>query len=137
LRPPAFLTLDEVLAIHADQIRRYGGHRGLRDLGLLSSAVAVPRASFGGSFLHPSLTEMTAAYLFHLARNHPFVDGNKRTALASALAFLWLNGRRLEAGEDELTNLTIGVASGEVSKAEAAVLIRGHLEPVARARKHR
>ncbi|HYQ81440.1 MAG TPA: Fic family protein, partial [Anaeromyxobacteraceae bacterium] len=76
-RKPAFLTLDEVLALHADQIGRYGGSPGLRDLGLLESALAAPRATFGGEHLHGSLPEMAAAYLFHLVRNHPFVDGNK------------------------------------------------------------
>lgn len=88
---PCFLTLDEVLALHEDQIRRYGGAIGLRDAGLLSSAVATPRATFAGELLHGTLVEIAAAYLYHLARNHPFVDGNKRTALAACLAFLWLN----------------------------------------------
>jgi death-on-curing protein len=109
---PIFLTLDEVLAIHADQVRRYGGAHGVRDWGLLSSALAMPQASFGGVYLHNSLAEMAAAYLFHLARNHPFLDGNKRAALASALAFLWLNDEHLEADEDELTELVMGVAAG-------------------------
>lgn len=122
-----FLTLDEVLAIHADQIHRYGGERGLRDRGLLSSALAMPDASFGGVSFHTSLAEMAAAYLFHLARNHPFVDGNKRVALAAALAFLWINDHRLEAGDDALTDLVMGVASGRVGKAEAAVFIGDHL----------
>ena len=126
---PVFLTLDEVLAIHADQIRRYGGSHGVRDLGLLSSAVAMPQASFGGVYLHTSLAEMAAAYLFHIAQNHPFVDGNKRAALAAALAFIWLNDRRLEAGEDELTELVMGIAAGRLSKADAAVFINGHVRP--------
>ena len=126
---PVFLTLDEVLAIHADQIRRYGGSHGVRDLGLLSSALAMPQASFGGVYLHTSLAEMAAAYLFHIAQNHPFVDGNKRAALAAALAFIWLNDRRLEAGEDELTELVMGIAAGRLSKADAAVFINGHVRP--------
>jgi len=129
LAEPVFLTLDEVLAIHADQIRRYGGSHGVRDLGLLSSAVAMPQASFGGVYLHTSLAEMAAAYLFHIAQNHPFVDGNKRAALAAALAFIWLNDRRLEAGEDELTELVMGIAAGRLSKADAAVFINGHVRP--------
>lgn len=70
-----FLALDEVLALHADQIGRYGGRRGIRDVGLLQSALAVPAATFGAGFLHGSVHEMAAAYLFHLAQNHPFVDG--------------------------------------------------------------
>ena len=93
---PLFLTLDEVLGIHADQIRRYGGSSGLRDLGLLQSALAMPETTFEGEFLHGTVFEMAAAYLFHVARNHPFVDGNKRTALMCALVFLGLNGQRLD-----------------------------------------
>ncbi len=123
---PVFLALDEVLALHEDQIRRYGGSAGLRDPGLLSSAVAMPRASFGGALLHESLFEMAAAYLYHLARNHPFIDGNKRTALSAALAFLWLNDYELEAGEDELSELVLGVAEGRVSKAQVAVFFEEH-----------
>ena len=127
---PAFLTLDEVLLIHADQIRRYGGRRGIRDLALLSSALAMPEASFGGHHLHPSLAEMAAAYLFHISQNHPFVDGNKRSALAAALTFLWLNGYGLDAGDDELTEMVLGVAAGRLGKAEAAVFIRTRLRPL-------
>ena len=126
---PLFLTLDEVLAIHADQIRRYGGSHGVRDVGLLGSALAMPQASFGGVHLHTSLAEMAAAYLFHVAQNHPFLDGNKRAALAAALAFIWLDDQRLAAGEDELAELVMGIAAGRVGKADAAVFIRARLHP--------
>ena len=121
---PLFLTLDEVLGIHADQIRRYGGRLGLRDLGLLQSALAMPETTFEGEFLHGTVFEMAAAYLFHLARNHPFVDGNKRTALMSSLVFLGLNGRRLEAEPRALYELVDGVAAGSVDKAEVSVFLR-------------
>ncbi len=134
MRKPLFLTLDEVLLVHTDQIRRYGGSHGVRDLGLLSSALAMPQASFGGVCLHTSFAEMAAAYLFHIAQNHPFFDGNKRAALATALAFIWLDDQRLEAAEDELTELVMGVATGQLSKAEAAVFIGGRLRPVRRGR---
>ncbi len=87
-----FLTLAEVIDIHADQIERYGGSHGVRDMNLLSSAVATPSASFGGDYLHANIYEMAAAYAFHIAQNHPFIDGNKRAALASALVFLEMNG---------------------------------------------
>lgn len=123
---PSFLDLDEVLALHEDQIRRYGGMPGLRDLGLLSSAVAMPAATFEGEHLHEDLFAMAAAYLFHLAKNHPFVDGNKRIALAASLAFLWINGQRVEAQEDDLVDLVLGVADGSVSKAEIAVFLSRH-----------
>lgn len=84
---PVFLTLDEALDIHRDQIQRYGGSSGIRDLGLLQSALAQPQAAFAGQFLHADLIEMAAAYLFHITQNHPFVDGNKRTGTAAALVF--------------------------------------------------
>ncbi len=121
---PEFLTLDEVLGIHADQIRVYGGAGGLRDLGLLRSAIAMPEMTFDDEYLHPSVFEMAAAYLFHLTRNHPFIDGNKRAALACALVFLGLNGQRLHADPDELYSLTDGVAAGSVDKAEVSVFLR-------------
>ena len=121
---PLFLTLDEVLGIHADQIRRYGGRLGLRDLGLLQSAMAMPETTFEGEFLHGTIFEMAAAYLFHLARKHPFVDGNKRTALLSALVFLGLNGQRLDAESGALYELVDGAAAGSVDKAEVSVFLR-------------
>ena len=123
---PEFLTLDEVLGIHADQIRVYGGASGLRDLALLRSAITMPETSFDGEYLHPSVFEMAAAYLFHLARNHPFVDGNERTALMCALVFLGLNGERLRADPDDLYSLVDGAAAGEVDKAEISVFLRRH-----------
>ncbi len=126
-RRPVFLALDEVLALHADQIDRYGGGRGVRDLGLLESALAAPRSTFGRTYLHGSLPEMAAAYLFHLVRNHPFVDGNERVGLAAAIAFLGLNGRWLEADPDQVAALVLGVAACETSKSEVAEFIRGHL----------
>lgn len=121
---PLFLTLDEALGLHADQIRSYGGSSGLRDLGLLQSALAMPETSFDGEFLHGTLFEMAAAYLFHIARNHPFVDGNKRTALMCALVFLGLNSKRLDAESEALYALVDGVAAGSVDKAEVSVFLR-------------
>jgi death on curing protein len=129
MKAPTFLSLDEVLALHADQIERYGGALGVRDVGLLQSALAVPRASFGGTLLHGTAVEMAAAYLVHLVRNHPFVDGNKRTGLAAAIAFLGLNDLWLEAAADELIELVLGVAEGRISKAEVAVFLQAHIEP--------
>jgi death on curing protein len=121
-----FLTLDEVLAIHARQIEQYGGARGLRDLGALSSAIGMPRATFDGKDLHATLDEKAGAYLFHVSQAHAFVDGNKRVALASALVFLWLNDRTVRATEDEVVDLTLGVASGKVTKPEVAVFFQRH-----------
>lgn len=127
MRKPTFLTLDEVLALHADQLDRYGGSPGVRDLGLLESALAAPRATFGGELLHPTLPEQAAAYLFHVTRNHPFVDGNKRAGLAAAIAFLGLNDLWLEADPDELVALVVGVAEGRIGKAEVAVFLQKHV----------
>jgi death-on-curing protein len=118
-----------VLALHADQIARYGGRPGVRDIRLLESALAMPKAAFGGQFLHGEIFEMAAAYLFHLVQNHPFVDGNKWTGLITMLAFLGLNGRRLEADPAPLTALVQGVAAGRISKAEIAVFVRRHTPP--------
>jgi death-on-curing protein len=123
---PDFLSLEEVLVLHEDRIRRYGGTAGLRDLELLSSALGTVSASFGGEFLHGSLFEMAAAYLFHITRNHPFLDGNKRTGLAAALVFLSIHDVEIEASEDDLTELVLGVAEGRVSKAEVAVFLQRH-----------
>ena len=126
---PIFLTLDEVLALHVDQLDRYGGAPGIGDLALLESALATPAASYQGEFLHGSLYEMAAAYLFHLIKNHPFVDGNKRVALISTIVFLGFNDLALTAEPDALANLVIGVADGSVSKAEVAVFLKLNTRP--------
>jgi death-on-curing protein len=94
---PIFLHLEDVLALHARSIELFGGSLGVRDIGLLQSALAVPEASCAGELLHPTIHEMAAAYLFHLCKNHPFLDGNKRAATAAALVFLEINGWSLDA----------------------------------------
>ena len=124
MREPLFLTLAEVIEIHADQITRYGGQGGIRDLGLLESALAQPEASFAGEWLHTGPYEMAAAYAFHLCRNHPFVDGNKRTALACALVFLELNGMSLRDPQGLLKEAMLKIASGKLSKASLAIVLR-------------
>ena len=83
---PRFLTLEDVLFLHDDRIARYGGTLGIRDVGLLQSALGMPSATFSGALLHEGMPHMAAAYLFHIAKNHSFLDGNKRTALAAAIA---------------------------------------------------
>ena len=120
----SFLTLSEVIDIHADQIRRYGGSGGIRDINLLSSAVAMPFASFSGAFLHDDIFEMAAAYAFHICQNHPFVDGNKRTALASALVFLDLNGNSFRDEAGKLYEAMMSLAAGQLSKPELAKILR-------------
>jgi death-on-curing protein len=125
-----FLSLEQVLAIHADQVRRYGGGLGVRDLGLLKSALAMPQASFSGQYLHPTLHEMAAAYLFHLTQNHPFLDGNKRIGLAAAIAFLGFNDTWLESDPAELLEMVLSVARGEIGKPEIAVFLRDRCIPL-------
>lgn len=124
MKVPDFLTLTEVLEIHRDQIARYGGDDGMRDLSLLESAVAVPQASFEEEFLHPGLFDMAAAYAYHIAENQPFMDGNKRTALASALVFLVLNGVELSDPKGVLYQAMMDVAAHKVNKNQLVVLFR-------------
>jgi death-on-curing protein len=119
-----FLTLTEVLEIHRDQIARYGGTTGIRDIELLKSALGMPAATYGGEFLHTDAFEMAAAYLFHLVKNHPFLDGNKRVGAVAALVFLLLNSHNFDAPEDEFAEMVLLVARGEVDKAEVTVFIR-------------
>ncbi|MBK9304791.1 MAG: type II toxin-antitoxin system death-on-curing family toxin [bacterium] len=105
--------------IHRRLIEGFGGEPGLRDRGLLESAVAMPQAAFGGVDLHVGLSEKAAAYFFHLCANHPFVDGNKRVALAAAEVFLLINGSELAAGDLEVEELTMGAAAGRFGKDQA------------------
>jgi len=113
---PEFLSVEDVIEIRELQLARYGGADGLRDRGLLESALAQPQTSFGGTFAHEDLFAMAAAYLFHIVRNHAFVDGNKRTGLLSALVFLDINGISIEQGSEALYDLTMEVAQGKSDK---------------------
>lgn len=123
---PVFLSLAEVLEIHRDQLERYGGHTGLRDLGLLQSALAMPDAGLGGRYLHGDLSEMAAAYLFHIVPNHPFIDGNKRTGAAAAIVFLSLNGIELVANGTQLEKIVLAVAQGKAGKDAVAGFLRNN-----------
>jgi death-on-curing protein len=116
-----FLCLEEVLTLHADQIERYGGSTGVRDLGLLSSPARLRRPPSKES------TCTAAAYLFHLAQNHPFIDGSKRAAAAAMFMFLFLNGHELDCTEDELRSAS---PRARTSKAAVAVFIATHCTPL-------
>ena len=116
MKEPIFLTLAEVLELHKFQVDKYGGTQGLRDLGLLESAVAVPQASFGGELLHRSVFEIAAAYAYHIAENQPFLDGNKRAALAAALVFLELNGFSADDQKGELYDAMMAIAARRLDK---------------------
>jgi death-on-curing protein len=124
--------VDEVLAIHRHMIEQFGGDPSLRDPGLLESAVRMPAAMFDGNYLHPSLAAMAAAYLFHLCKNHAFVEGNKRTSLAAAEVFLLLNDRKLVATNEEVEALTRGIAESRISKEEVVAFFREHVRPQGR-----
>jgi death-on-curing protein len=126
---PVFLTVGDVLALHIDQIREFGGSEGLRDEGGLESAVAQASATYGGKHLHSGLFEMAAAYAFHIAQNHPFIDGNKRTALNAAIVFLGLNGFDVVDEEGQLYGAMIGLTTGEWSKPQMAELLERLSEP--------
>ena len=126
---PTFLTLDEVVAIHRDQIERYGGSLGVRDWGLLKSAAATPAATFGGQYLHTDVSEMAAAYLFHLVQNHPYIDGNKRVGTVAADVFLAMNDLQLTAEQDEYADLVLSIARGEKSKSATAEFFRANSVP--------
>jgi len=119
-----FLTLSEVLLILEDQIRNYGGAYGIRDMNLLSSAIHVPESTFGGKYLHETVPAMAAAYAYHLCQNHPFIDGNKRVALASSLVFLDINGYDFACEDDILYTKIMDVAKGETKK-EALTIFYG------------
>ena len=118
-----FLTMAEVLMIYADQMRRYGGDYGIRDPGLLSSALAMPESTFNGQYLNTSIFEMAAAYAYHICQNHPFVDGNKRAALATALVFLSINTIEIEDPEERLYDGMMLVATGEWKKQQFCDLL--------------
>ena len=120
---PIFLTLDEVLSLHEEQLQLFGGSAGIRQIDLLQSAMGNVEATFGEIFLHETIFEMAAAYLYGICRSHPFVDGNKRTAVVATLTFLGMNDSVVDADEDEFYDLVIGVAEGRVSKAAVAVFL--------------
>jgi death-on-curing protein len=124
-----YLTLGEVVALHRGVIRATGGAAGVRDLRALESAVAQPRATFGGDDLYPGLVEKTASLGFSLVMNHPFVDGNKRAGHAAMETFLVLNGSELDAAIDEQERIMLDLAAGRLSRDELIHWLRNHIRP--------
>ncbi|MEI7750499.1 MAG: type II toxin-antitoxin system death-on-curing family toxin [Candidatus Omnitrophota bacterium] len=122
-REPVFLTLAQVLKSHTRQLEQFGGTDGVRDMALLESAMSQPESAFSGHWLHADLFEMAAAYAFHLCKNHPFLDGNKRTALDAALIFLESNGVSILANK-ALLGVMLSVAEGKMNKKELAQVFR-------------
>lgn len=123
---PEFLTLEQILAIHENQLKLYGGGKGLRNMGLLQSALAMPSSGLGEEYFHKDLYEMAAAYLFHIVLNHPFVDGNKRVGLVAAYVFLRLNGIVLTADNEAVEKLTLDTAQGKIEKPALAAFFKKH-----------
>lgn len=121
---PEFITLEDVLDLHELQLKRYGGSEGIHDLKLLESAVMTPQASFGGEYVHKDIFEMAAAYAFHIAENQAFVDGNKRTALVSALVFLDINGLELTDPKGVLYPAMIDLSAKKLDKSGLGSLLR-------------
>ncbi|MCK6438684.1 MAG: type II toxin-antitoxin system death-on-curing family toxin [Planctomycetes bacterium] len=121
-----FLTYDDVLELHGDMIRHFGGSPGLRDQGLLESALAQPMQSFGGQYVHENIFDMAAAYCFHIAKNHPFVDGNKRTAAYAALIFFGANGIQMSPDPEDFARVVNDVAAGAMSKEALTEYFRKH-----------
>jgi death-on-curing protein len=126
---PLFLSLDEVLEIHEQQIERYGGSSGIRDAAALESAIATPQVTFGGEFLHRSMPAMAAAYRFHLCQNRAFIDGNKRAGANAAITFLLMNDWEPTFDEDELADLVLTFASGTVGKPELIHIFEARCRP--------
>ena len=122
-----WVTLAVAEAIHAEQLAEHGGGEGVRDAGLLASATARPHnlASYGD----PDVAALAAAYAYGIARNHPFVDGNKRTAAVISETFLMLNGHDLRASDAELVVAILALAAGELSEEELADWLRAHITP--------
>jgi death-on-curing protein len=124
---PAWLPKKLVLAMHAETLQQFGGTAGLRDEGRLESALSRPQNRY--TFADPSLFELAAAYCHGIVRNHPFVDGNKRTGLLAARAFLFRNGHRIDPGEADMVRIVERVAAGEVSEEELAQWIEQNTIP--------
>nr|WP_294504642.1 type II toxin-antitoxin system death-on-curing family toxin [uncultured Rhodopila sp.] len=124
-----WLSPQLILAIHDEQLAEHGGSTGLRDSGLLDSALARPlnRASYG----EPDIAELAAVYALGIAKNHPFIDGNKRTAFVALEVFLRLNGCRFTVGDAEAVVMTLAMAAGELPDDEFTAWVRLHTVPAA------
>jgi death-on-curing protein len=121
-----FVPEEIVPLLQADLIQRYGGRHGLRNPGLLSSALAQPKMTIAGKYLDRTIYDKAAAYGYHLARNHAFVDGNKRIAFVVMDIFLQMNGRQIDATEEEAFTMTSQLAAGNIPKPALAKWLKSH-----------
>lgn len=122
-----FLTLKQVIFIHKKVISLHGGAHGLRDINLLKSAIAQPKMSFEGKFLHPNICDMAAAYFFHIIKNHAFVDGNKRTGLLATTVFIEQNSGSINITPNQFYQLAIDIACSKTSKDELVKIFKKSL----------
>lgn len=127
MREPRWLSVQVIVAIHSDQIREHGGRLGVRDKGLLESALDRPRNRFNYES-ESDLMALAAAYGLGIAKNHPFVDGNKRVAFQAMYVFLGINGVTITADEEEVVRMVLGLASGELSESELGVWLRDYTD---------
>jgi len=125
--PPRFLSVEDVLTLHTIAIKNQGAEVGIRDLGLLESAVAMPAQQFSGVHVHEDIPAMAAAYAFHICANHPFIDGNKRAAVTAMIAFLSDNGWRFDATDDEAEPVILQLASGSLNKSQFTERVRSYM----------
>lgn len=125
-----YITLDEVLAIHDDMIQKYGGSFGIRDLGLIQSAIARPQATFGGEDLYPTVISKAAALFHSLIFNHAFADGNKRTSLTATARFLHLNGYELNSSDQELIDFPLRVENKHLDIGQIAEWLKEYTKKV-------
>ena len=119
-----FLSYEQILFIHKNQIKNYGGIYSIRDKNLLKSAIAQPKITFKGKYLHGNIFQMAAAYLFHIVNNHPFIDGNKRTGLVAALIFLEINNIVFKESNEKVEKNVLKIAQGKMDKNEIAIWLK-------------
>jgi death on curing protein len=127
-----FIPQEVVLTIHADLLQRYGGEAGLRDAGLLDSALAQAKITVGGKYAHRSIFDKAAAYGFHVCKNHPFIDGNKRVAFVLMDIFLQKNGWEVESTEEEAYRMMMDLASGKLTKSQLSNWLKEHSSKLSR-----
>jgi death on curing protein len=126
MKQPAWITREECLAIHEMMLAQHGGLAGIRDEGLLESALAKPQNSF--AYVQASFCEMAASYAAGIIRNHPFLDGNKRTGFMAAAVFLEVNGYTLRASEESVVESTVALAEGKLNEAGYAAWLEANAE---------
>lgn len=130
-----YLTVDQAIKVHDRLIEQHGGLPGIREIGLLASAMEMPKSAFNGHEMFPTLLDKAAAYLFYIAKNHPFLDGNKRTAAFVAVLFLRMNGLKISIDKQQYELLVVGTAEGLISKAQIFLFFERSVKSIQHHRK--